>query len=51
VTAYDAAFLALAEFLDSPLVTLDRRLARAAGHRCRLVVPPVQEFPTSDPSG
>lgn len=40
MTAYDAAFVALAEFLDSPLVTLDRRLSRAAGARCRVVVPP-----------
>ena len=29
VTAYDAAYLALAEALDAPLVTQDARLARA----------------------
>ena len=32
VTAYDAAFLALAEALGAPLVTCDARLARAHGH-------------------
>ena len=32
VTAYDAAYLALAEVLDAPLVTRDARLARATGH-------------------
>lgn len=29
-TAYDAAYVALAEASDAPLVTADRRLARAA---------------------
>ncbi len=32
VTAYDAAYVALAEILDAPLLTRDARLARAAGH-------------------
>lgn len=31
VTAYDALYLALAEALDAPLLTLDARLARAPG--------------------
>lgn len=30
LTAYDAAYLALAEALDAPLVTRDRALARAS---------------------
>jgi len=32
-TAYDAAYLALAELLDAPLLTRDARLAKASGHR------------------
>ena len=32
LTAYDATYVALAEALDAPLVTRDRRLAGAAGH-------------------
>lgn len=39
VTAYDAAFVALAEALDAPLWTLDRRLTEAPGPRCSFVVP------------
>ncbi|MDX1500848.1 MAG: type II toxin-antitoxin system VapC family toxin [Thermoanaerobaculia bacterium] len=31
LTPYDAAYLWLAETLHAPLVTLDRRLAAAAG--------------------
>jgi predicted nucleic acid-binding protein len=33
LTAYDAVYVALAESLDASLVTRDRRLAGAAGHR------------------
>jgi predicted nucleic acid-binding protein len=36
LTAYDAAYVALAEVLDIPLLTRDRRLAAAAGHRARI---------------
>ena len=32
LTAYDAAYVALAEALDCPMVTRDARLARAGGH-------------------
>jgi predicted nucleic acid-binding protein len=32
MTAYDAAYVALAEALDAPLVTCDAKLARAHGH-------------------
>lgn len=39
VTAYDAGFVALAEALDVPLVTLDSRLARASGPRCAFLLP------------
>ena len=34
VTAYDAAYVAAAEFLACPLVTGDGRLAKASGVRC-----------------
>lgn len=33
LTAYDAVYVALAEALDARLLTRDRRLADAAGHR------------------
>lgn len=36
LTAYDAAYVALAEALDAPLFTRDRRLASAAGHRAKI---------------
>ncbi len=39
VTAYDAAYVALAEELDAPLATLDRRLARASGPTCEFLLP------------
>jgi predicted nucleic acid-binding protein len=39
VTSYDAAYVALAEALDVPLVTLDGRLARASGPRCEFLLP------------
>jgi len=32
LTAYDGAYVALAELLDAPLLTLDARLARSPGH-------------------
>ena len=37
LTAYDAAYVALAEGLAVPLVTMDGRLARAAGHRAEII--------------
>lgn len=38
VTAYDAAYLALAEALRAPLLTTDGRLATAHGHRATVEV-------------
>ena len=39
VTPYDAAFVALAEGLDVPVVTLDGRLALASGPTCEFRTP------------
>ncbi len=36
VTAYDAAYVALAEALGLPLITTDARLAGASGHRAEI---------------
>jgi predicted nucleic acid-binding protein len=38
LTAYDAVYVALAEALDAPLLTRDRRLATAPGHRAHVEV-------------
>lgn len=38
VTAYDAAYVALAEVLGCTVVTADARLSRAAGIRCNVEV-------------
>ena len=39
ITAYDGWYVALAESLDARLVTLDLRLAKAAGPRCAFATP------------
>ncbi|HNM84141.1 MAG: type II toxin-antitoxin system VapC family toxin [Mycobacterium sp.] len=39
LTSYDAAYVALAEAIGVPLVTLDRRLARASGAACVMRTP------------
>lgn len=38
VTAYDSVYVALAEGLDCPLLTADRRLSTAAGIGCDVQV-------------
>ena len=40
LTSYDAWYVALAEFLGSPVATLDLKLARAPGPRCAFETPP-----------
>ena len=40
LTIYDGWYVALAEALSCPLLTLDQRLARAAGPTCRIITPP-----------
>lgn len=39
LTSYDAWYVALAEALDCPLLTLDRKLSRAPGPKCAFIVP------------
>jgi predicted nucleic acid-binding protein len=36
LTAYDATYVALAEVLDAPLLTRDKRLAASPGHHARI---------------
>ena len=39
LTAYDAWYVALAEALGCPLATLDRKVSRATGPVCEIVMP------------
>ncbi|WP_447948764.1 type II toxin-antitoxin system VapC family toxin [Microbacterium maritypicum] len=43
MTAYDAAYVALASVFGCPLITHDRRLARAASGHCAVEVPVLPE--------
>jgi predicted nucleic acid-binding protein len=38
LSAYDAAYVALAEVLDAPLLTADQRLSRASQIRCQITL-------------
>ena len=38
MTAYDGAYVVLAEALDAPLLTCDAKLGRSHGHRARIEV-------------
>lgn len=39
LSVYDAAYVSLAELIDAPLVTLDRRIGRAPGLHCTVTTP------------
>ena len=39
LTCYDARYVAVAEALNCPLATLDRRLSHASGPTCEFIVP------------
>jgi predicted nucleic acid-binding protein len=39
LSIYDATYMALAETTELTLITLDKRLAKAPGTRCRIAVP------------
>jgi predicted nucleic acid-binding protein len=41
ITAYDAAYVAVAEWRSAPLLTADGRLTRSNGARCQFLVPPM----------
>ena len=43
LSPYDALYVALAEHVRAPLVTLDRRLARSSGPMCEFVTPPAAD--------
>lgn len=38
LSTYDAAFVAVAELIEAPLITTDARLARAPGPRCEFLL-------------
>lgn len=40
VTGYDAWYVAVAEALNLPFATLDKRLAKASGPTCTFLIPP-----------
>lgn len=40
LSAYDASYVAMAEAIDAPLLTLDRRINRAPNTLCHIELPP-----------
>lgn len=43
LTSYDASYVALAEMLQAPLLTLDLKLGQASGPRCQVLTPMNQQ--------
>jgi predicted nucleic acid-binding protein len=39
LSSYDASYVAVAEAIDAPLITLDRRISRAPRITCRVLTP------------
>jgi predicted nucleic acid-binding protein len=39
LSAYDAVYVALAEALEAPLLTMDQKLLNAPGHAVHVIVP------------
>ncbi len=46
LTSYDASYVALAELLAAPVVTLDKRLASVKRIRCAVLTPPGSDPPS-----
>ena len=42
LTSYDAWYVAIAEMLDCPLITLDQRLSRSTGPTCEFITPVIR---------
>ena len=42
LTSYDAWYVAIAEMLDCPLITLDQRLSRSTGPTCEFITPAIR---------
>lgn len=42
LTCYDAWYVAIAEMLDCPLITLDQRLSRSTGPACEFITPTIR---------
>ncbi len=49
LTAYDASYVALAELIGAPLVTLDMSLRRASSVSCEIRTPPEGPDTTQEP--
>jgi predicted nucleic acid-binding protein len=48
LSIYDASYVALAELIETKLVTLDRRIGRAPGPRCAIATPEYDQLRPPD---